>query len=217
MGTIHSPQFAGEFFRRIWLILVVAAVLAFAISGETTADANGSEKTSDRPIYQYVGRNGVVVFTDDLSRIPAEYRSAAKVVKLPPVIKIPEPLPQPKAESPSFSTRMREWFQNLSPEYRFVIVKILPILILSLWGLNFLRKRTDSVFMKLLLRLGIWAIVILSVYLCYFIFIRVEAAKLIGTIRGGSDLISLPKQKAEELKKNEADRLKSIEGIANQK
>jgi hypothetical protein len=164
-----------------------------------------------------VGPNGTPVFTDDPSRIPAEYRSSAQVVELPPAIRMPEPPPPPKPEPPSFSDRMRAWVQSLSPEYRLIVVGIVPILIVSLWVLNFLRKRSESAIAKLSLRMGMMAILFLSVYLCYFIFMRAQAAKLIGSVPGGNEIISSPKQKAEDLKKDEADRLNAIEDIANQK
>jgi hypothetical protein len=112
---------------------------------------------------------------------------------------------------------MRAWVQSLSPEYRLIVVGIVPILIVSLWVLNFLRKRSESAIAKLSLRMGMMAILFLSVYLCYFIFMRAQAAKLIGSVPGGNEIISSPKQKAEDLKKDEADRLNAIEDIANQK
>ncbi|MEK6683209.1 MAG: hypothetical protein AABY46_00950, partial [Nitrospirota bacterium] len=148
--------------------------------------------------------------------IPAEYRMSANVVDLPLAIQLPEPPPTSKPESPSFSTRMRNWFQTQPPEYQLIIVRIIPILILSLWVLNFFRKRSESVFAKLLLRMGMLAIVILSAYLCYSILMRAQAEKWIGAVPGVSDLISSPRQRAEEFKKGEADRLKSLEDIANQ-
>ncbi len=203
--------------NRIPLIVAALLILAWVESGQPVAAGSGSEKPSDRPIYRYVDPNGTPVFTDDLSRIPTEYRSSAKVVDLPPAIKLPEPPPPPKPDPPSFSTRLREWFQSQPPEYRAIIAGIIPILILSLWVLNFLRKRSESSFAKLSLRMGMMAILILSAYLCYFLFIRAQAGKLIGAVPEGSDFISSPKQKAEELKKDEADRLNSIEDLANQK
>jgi hypothetical protein len=130
---------------------------------------------------------------------------------------MPEPSPPPKPEPPSFSIRMRTWFQAQPPEYRLIIIGILPVLVLSLWVFSFFRRRTESMFVKVSLRVGIMAILILSAYLIYFIFIRVQAAKLIGSVPGGNEIISSPRQKAEDLKKDEADRLKTIEDIANQK
>jgi hypothetical protein len=203
--------------KRIPLIAAVLLILAFVGSGRSIASGKDSEKTSDRPIYRYVGPNGTPVFTDDPSRIPAEYRSSAQVVELPPAIRMPEPPPPPKPEPPSFSDRMRAWVQSLSPEYRLIVVGIVPILIVSLWVLNFLRKRSESAIAKLSLRMGMMAILFLSVYLCYFIFMRAQAAKLIGSVPGGNEIISSPKQKAEDLKKDEADRLNAIEDIADQK
>ncbi len=202
--------------NRIPLILLGLLVLAFVESTESAASA-ASPKASDRPIYRYVDRNGTPVFTDDLSRIPAEYRPSAKIVDLPPAIKMPEPLPLPKPQPPSFSSRLQAWFQSQPSEYRLIVVGIIPILVLSLWVLSFLRKRFDSPFIKLSLRMGMMAILVLSAYLCYFILIRTQAGRLIGAVPGGSDIISSPKQKAEDLKKDEADRLKLIEGIADQK
>jgi len=202
--------------RRVLLILFVLFAVAFSASGRSIAGANGSGKGSPPPIYRYVDRNGVEVFTDDLSRVPAEYRSSAKAVELPPEIKMPEPLSasQPAA---SFSARVREWVGRQPPGYRLILVGVLPVLVVSLWGLSFLRKRSESAFVKISLRLGMMAIVILSAYLCYFIFIRVQAESLNGDVSEGSESISSTRQKAEELKKEEAGRLKAIEDITNQK
>ncbi|HEY5595200.1 MAG TPA: hypothetical protein VIL61_08625 [Nitrospiria bacterium] len=203
--------------RRIPLILVALMVLAFVGSEKSVAAATDSGKAADRPIYGYMDRDGTHVFTDDLSRIPAEYRTSAKVVDLPPAIKIPEPSPPPKPAPPSFPSRLRSWFQSQPSEYRLILAGIIPIMILSLWALQFFRRRSESAFAKMSLRLGMLAVLIASVYLCYFIFMRVQAGRLIGAVPGGSDFISSPKQRAEELKKDEADRLKTIEDIANQK
>jgi hypothetical protein len=203
--------------RRIPLIAAVLLILAFVGSEVSIAAGKDSEKASDRPIYRYVGPNGTPVFTDDPSRIPAEYRSSAKVVELPPAIKMPEPAPLPKPPPTSFSARIRAWIQSQPPEYRLIMVGMIPVLVLSLWVLSFLRKRSDSAFVKLSLRMGMMAILFLSAYLCYFIFMRAQAAKLIGSVSGGNEIIASPKQKAEDLKKDEADRLNTIEDIANQK
>jgi hypothetical protein len=196
-------------------LLILAALLIFAFV-ETAAAEDSSAQPSDPPIYRYVDPNGTPVFTDDLSRVPAEFRSSAKVVELPPLIKMPAPPPIQPAP-PSFSIRMRTWFQAQPLEYRLIIVGVLPVLVLSLWVLSFLRGRTESVFVKMSLRLGMLAILFLSAYLAYFIFMRAQAAKWIGSVPGGNEIISSPKQKAEDLKKDEADRLKTIEDIANQK
>ncbi|MBI3810593.1 MAG: hypothetical protein HY283_00065 [Nitrospirae bacterium] len=203
--------------KTVPLILLVLLFFAFDESGKSIAAATDFGKASDRPIYRYAGPNGTPVFTDDPSRIPAEYRSSTQVVELPPLIKMPEPPPPPKPDPLSFATRLREWIQSQPPEYRLIIIGVLPVLILSLGVLSFLRKRVESAFLKTSLRLGMLAIVVLSAYLCYFIFMRAQAAKLMGSIPGGNEIISSPKQKAEDLKKGEAGRLKTIENIANQK
>jgi len=192
-------------------------ILALVGSGESFAAAKDSGKALDKPFYRYLDRNGLEVFTDDPSNIPVEYQSSAKVVELPPAIKMPEPPPLPKPEPPSFPTRVGEWIQSQPPAYRLILVGVIPVLVLSLWALNFFRTRSDSAFVKLLLRMGMLAIMILSAYLCYFILMRVQAVKLIGSVPGGTGIISSPKQRAEELKKDEADRLKTIEDVANQK
>jgi hypothetical protein len=197
-----------------WLILAVLPVFAIV---ETAAAADPSAKPPEHPIYRYVDPNGTPVFTDDLSRVPPQFRSSAKVVELPPLIKLPEPSPPPKPEPPSFSIRMRAWFQAQPWEYRLIIVGVLPVLVLSLSVLSFLRGRTENAFIKTSLRLGMLAILFLTVYLSYFILVRVQATKLIGSVPGGNEIISSPKQKAEGLKKDEADRLKKLEDIANQK
>ncbi len=98
-----------------------------------------------------------------------------------------------------------------------MIVAVLPTALLSLWLLNFLQKLTDVAFVKISLRLGMLAIVISTAYLCYFIYLRVQAEQLGGTVSMGTEPISSSRQKAEELKKDESDRLKTIEDTANQK
>lgn len=203
--------------KTVPLILLALLFFTFAESGKLIAAGKDSGKALDKPFYRYVDRNGLEVFTDDPSRIPTEYRSSAKVVELSPAIKMPEPLPPPKPEPPSFSARMGEWLQSQPSEYRLIVIGIIPVLVLSLWFLSFLRKRSDSVFVKLSLRMGMLAILVLSAYLCYFIFMRTQVAKLIGSVPGGNEILSSPKQKAEDLKKDEANRLKTIEDIANQK
>jgi len=195
-------------------ILTVLVVLAIP---EMAGAANPSAQPPDRPIYRYVGPNGTPVFTDDLSRVPDKFRSSAKAVKLPPAVKLPEPPPPLKAEPPSFSTRISAWFQSQPPGFRLIIAVILPVLVLSLWLMIFLRGRTESVFVKIFLRFGMLTILILSAYLAYSVFVRAQATKLMGSVPGGNELIASPKQKAEELKKDEAARLKTIEDIANQK
>ena len=203
--------------KRTPIILIAVAVLAFVASEKTSMGAEDSGKDSDRPFYRYVDRNGVEVFTDDLSRIPAKYRSSAKVVELPPVVRIPNTPPTPKILSPSFTTRLRNWVESQPAAYRVVILAVLPTALLSLWVLNFLKKLTDVRFVKIALRLGMLAIVISTAYLCYFIYFRVQAEQLRGTISVETEPVSSTRQKAEELKKDEADRLKAIEDTANQK
>ena len=199
--------------KRIRILLVSAAVLAFAASEGSIAAA----RASDPPIYRYIDRHGGTAFTNDLSRIPAEYRGSATIVELPPAVTVPAPTPPPQPAPSSFSVRLREWFQARPAGYRLIIVGVLPPLIVSLWAMNFFRKRSDSLFVKMSLRLGMLGILVLSAYLCYFIFAQGEAGRLIGTVPGAQDLTAFPKQRAEELKKDEADRLKTIEDIGNQR
>jgi Domain of unknown function (DUF4124) len=196
---------------------MAAALLAFVVSEESIAAAKDSEKATDPPIYRYVDRQGRTVFTNDLSRIPAEFRPSATIVELPPAVTLPAPKPPPQPKPPSFSTRVREWIQSQPPAYRLILVGVVPVLILSLWVMHFLRKRSDSAGVKFSLRMGMLVMLFLSAYLCYVIFIRAQASRLIGSVPGGNEIISSPKEKAKALKKDEADRLKSIENIANQK
>jgi hypothetical protein len=202
---------------RTSIILIAVAVLAFVMSGETAIGAMDSENAADRPIYRYVDRNGVEVFTDDLSRVPAKYRSSAKVVELPPAVRMPTSPSPPKTEPPSFATRLRKWVESQPAAYQVVILAVLPTALLSLWLLNFLRKLTDVGLVRISLRLGMLAIVISTAYLCYFIYLRVQAERLNGAVSVDTEPVSSTRQKAEELKKDEADRLKAIENTANQK
>jgi len=203
--------------KRILFTLFVLLALAYSVSGEAIPGAKDSKNAADRPIYRYVDRNGVEVFTDDPSRIPAKYRSSAKVVELPPAVKMPEAPSPSKPVSPSFATRLRKWVERQPAAYQVIILGVLPIAILSLWVLNFLKKLTDLAMVKLALRLGMLAIVISTAYLCYYIYLRVQAEQWTGPVSMETQPVSSSRQKAEELKKDEADRLKTLEDTANQK
>lgn len=216
MGGMAPPS-NGTDLKRIPIILIAAAVLAFVVCEECIADSKDSEKPSDDPIYRYVDQHGRTAFTNDLSRIPAEYRPSATIVELPPAVNVPSPKPPPQPKPPSFSTRVREWILSQPPGYRLILIGVVPVLIFSLWVMRFLRKRSESTWVKLALRLGMIVMLFLSAYLCYIIIIRTEASKLIGSVPGGNEIISSPKEKAKALKRDEADRLKTIEDLANQK
>ena len=174
--------------------------------------AAGTEKP-DSPVYRYIDRDGILNFTDDPGRIPPEYQSSAEIVELPPAIKMPESVPVPPPEKPSFLTRTRTWFAGWPGEYLLVGGGILPLAALSVWVLLFFRKRVDSPFMKVLLRIGMVAIIMASLYLCYFLIMRAQATKWIGPIPEGSDLRSLPKRLIESLEQQESERLKRIDEV----
>lgn len=195
--------------KGIPFLLTVVFVLVFLETAVLSAD-------SDRPFYRYVDRNGVEVFTDDLSRVPAEYRSSAKIVVLPPAVKMPAPGAPSHPAPTSFMTRLRKWVEGQPAAYRVMIVGVLPMALLSVWVLYFLRKHTDVPFVKFLLRLGMLAIVVSTAYLCYFIYLRVQAGQVHAVISVGTEGISSPQEKAKELKKDEADRLKRIEETVDQ-
>jgi hypothetical protein len=203
--------------RPVPLSLLVFLVFAFVSPMDSATSADLADKPSDRPFYRYVDRNGVEVFTDDLSRIPAKYRSSAKIVELPPAVRMPASSPPTKTVPPSFTTRLRKWVESQPAAYRVVILAVLPTALLSLWALNFLKKLTDVRLVKIALRLGMLAIVISTAYLCYFIYLRVQAEQLSGTISVEPEPVTSTRQKAEDLKQDEADRLKTIEDTANQK
>jgi len=203
--------------KRTPIILIAVAILTLVMSGGSAIGGKDSKNGADRPIYRYVDRNGVEVFTDDLSRIPAKYRPSAKVVELPPAIRTPESSPTSKPAPPTFTTRLRRWVESQPAAYRLLILAVLPTALLSLWLLNFLLKLTDVVFVKISLRMGMLAIVISTAYLCYFIYLRVQTERLTGAFTVGSEPVSSIRQQAEELKKDEADRLKTIEDVANPK
>lgn len=203
--------------KRVLFILVVLQALAFSVSGDANAAAMDSESAGDRPIYRYVDRNGVEVYTDDLSRIPAKYRSSAKVVELPPAVKMPEAPSPSRPVPPSFMTRLQRWIKRQPAAYRVVMLAVLPTAFLSLWLLNFLRNLTDVKLVRIALRLGMLAIVVSTGYLCYFVYLRVQAEQLGGAVSVETEPVSSTRQKAEELKKDESDRLKTIEDTVNQK
>ena len=203
--------------RNVSLSLLVLLVLAFVTPVELTISADLSQKTLDQPIYRYVDQNGVTVYTDDLSRIPAKYRSSAKEVELPPAVRMPASPPPTETAPRSFMTRLRNWVESQPAAYQVMILAVLPTALLSLWVLKFLQKLTEVAIVKLILRLGMLAIVISTAYLCYLIYLRVQAERLSGTVSVVTEPVSSTRQKAEELKKDEADRLKAIEDTANQK
>ena len=202
---------------RVTLILFSASVLALVLSGGSATGGKDSKNAADRPFYRYVDKNGVTVFTDDLSRVPAQYRSSAKIVELPPAVRMPGSPPPPKTAPPSFMTRLQKWVESQPAAYRVIILAVVPTALLSLWLLNFLKKLTDVAIVRISLRVGMLAIVISTAYLCYFIYLRVQAEQLRGAVSVETEPIASPRQKAEELKKDEADRLKAIESITNQK
>ena len=193
-----------------WVPFIVGVAL-FLILGESTGAA-----ASDRPIYRYADPNGTLFFTDDLSKIPPEQRSAAKRVELPPAIKIPEPTP-PQTEKPSWPARTQAWYEGLPAEYQWALGGILPLTIMTVWVLSFLRKRSEPRVVKVLLRIAMMGVVVGSTYLCYFLIMRAQAAKLTGMIPTGSGLQTTPQQILEPLKKQESDRFKRLEDIADQK
>lgn len=197
----------GEALKRLGIALLMVLLM--------TRPGSAGSLTSDRPIYQYLDRNGTWVFTDDLSHVPAEYRSSAKLVELPPALKIPEPAPPPKPKT--FSLWTPTGINGWPAEYKLVLGGILPMAILVLWALHFFRKRSESLATKILLRLGMMGLVIITLYLCYFLFLRAQAGRLIGAMPGVSDLPSVTQQQVETLQKQQEDRLKAIEDIADQK
>jgi len=194
------------------LILGGLTVLGLIAVGESAAFPGPSREAPDAPIYRYTDPQGNTVFTNDLSKIPSELRSSAQAVELPPAVTMSEPPPPPP---PPLTTRLRDWFDKRPTGYRLILIGVLPPLILSLWVLNYFRKRSDSLFLKMSMRLGMIGIVILSAYLCYFIFVRFEASRLSVTVPDEGNGTFSPRQKAEELKKDEADRLKTIENLAD--
>ncbi|MBI3611073.1 MAG: hypothetical protein HY204_10295 [Nitrospirae bacterium] len=110
-----------------------------------------------------------------------------------------------------------EWFEALPWEYQWALGGILPALILAVWLLNFFRKQSDSVWVLILLRTGMLAIVILSAYLCYFILIRIQVGRLMETTPAGTNVLTAPKQLEDQLKKQEEERLKRLEEVAEPK
>jgi len=188
---------------RLLSILFGAAVLAIAVPGASAADAVVDAQTSHQQMYQYTDRNGVTAFTNDPSRIPAEFRATAKTVNLPPLLRAPDSNLQPAPEAPSLVTRIRNWNARLSLRDRLLFYGILPTVVVLLSALSVLRRRTDTASVKFALRVGMVGIVILSVGLGYVMFMRVQATTLTDGLTDGSDMISsfqtTGKQQANEL------------------
>jgi Domain of unknown function (DUF4124) len=192
-------------FSALMVLGLIAAVAPWA-------DAKPSRDSADAPIYRYTDREGRTVFTNDLEGLPADLRSSAEAVDLPPAVTMAEPAPPPP---PGLATRIHRWFVRQPTEFRLVLVGVLPPLLLSLWVLHYLRKRAESLFLKTSLRVAMLAVVAVSAYLCYFLFVRYEASHMSVTVLDETPGGISPRQKAEELKKDEADRLKTIENIAD--
>jgi hypothetical protein len=195
---------SGHFsFQCLLSMLFGAAVLTVIVVGTPLADADGDESTPDQPVYQYTDRNGVMAFTNDLSRIPAEYRAAAKAVNLPPLFKTPDSNPQPAPEPPSLVARMRSWNAHLSLRDRLLFYGLLPAAVVLLSVLSVLRRRTDNASLKFALWVGMVGILLLSVSVGYLMFLRMQAATLTGEVmdenNDESDLVSSLKQQAIEL------------------
>ena len=184
---------------RRFSILFGAAVLAIAVPGTSAADAGVDGQTSQQQMYQYTDRNGVAAFTNDPSRIPAEYRATSKTVNLPPLFRAPDSNPQPEPESPSLVTRIRNWNTRLSLRDRLFFYGILPTVVVLLSALSVLRRRTHNASVKFALRVGMGGIVLFSVALGYVMFIRVQATPLTDGLTDGSDMISSVKHQANEL------------------
>jgi hypothetical protein len=188
-------------FRRLSLAMIVAAALVAGFPGLSAADPTAQGSDPDRPIYQYTDQHGGVAFTDDPSHIPVQARSTAKTVKLPPLIKIPDPAPQPQPQPdpPSLFSRIQSWFDRLTTGSRLILAGILPIAILLLAGLSFLRRRTDSTIIRIALRLGMAAIVLLSVSVSYVVVMHAQAATLTGSVLHGDDLATSLTQEGKAL------------------
>lgn len=169
-------------FRRLLSVLFGAAVLTVIVVETPMAYADGDETTPEQPIYQYTDQNGVAAFTNDLSRIPAEYRAAAKTVNLPPLLKTHDSSPQPAQEPTPLITRIRDWNARHSFRDRLLFYGLLPAVVVLLSALSVLRRRTDNASVKFALRVGMVGIVLLSVSLGYVMFMRVQAATLTGAV-----------------------------------
>lgn len=181
---------------RLLSILFGAALLAIAVTGTSAADAGVDAQTSHQQMYQYTERNGVTAFTNDPSRIPAEYRAAAKTVNLPPLLRAPDSNPQPAPESLSLVTRIRDWNARLSLRDRLLFYGILAAVVALLLILSVLRRRTNKASVKFALRVGMAGIVLLSVALGYVMFMRVQATSLTDGLTDGSNMISSFKYQA---------------------
>ena len=170
---------------------------------------------ADSPIYSYTNREGTEVFTNDPEQIPAEYRSSSKKITLPSTMLIPPPSPLNK-EASAFQ-RAGNWFKGLSPLNRVMVVGILPLAVLSGWAFMFFRKHTDSPSMKLFFKLGMVVLVMSTLYLFYFLYMKNQAEKLFGPVPAGTDIKAIPRMMIEPIQKKEEDRFRKIEEIANER
>jgi len=206
---------AGQHFKRLLLMVAVAAIPAGVIACGSIAVAGDEEEASHTPIYRYKDEHGSVVFTNDLSRVPAESRSSATAVDLPPLHKAKEFSPSVEQETTSLLSQAQDWFRNLSPT-RWLIGVILGALIVTLWGLNFVSKRTERPIVRLAFRLGMLTIVLVSAYLCYMIVVSAQTVSLFGVKTEGRDPLAEINRAIESTHVDETNRLNAIVGLPNQ-
>ena len=175
------------------------------------------EAKEDAAIYRYTDKNGMEVFTDDLSNVPPRYRNSARKVVLPPEIR--EPLP-PAVNAPAAPEKLPETkFFSLSSwpwEYQLVLGGVLPVAFISLWALHSFRRRTENPLLKILLKMGIIAIVLAMTYLCYFLVLRHQFQKFQSALPPGTKTINSPQDLTDSINASEQNRLKKLEDIANE-
>ncbi len=125
--------------------------------------------------YRYTHKDGTVVFTDDPEKIPMEYRKSSTPVSLPPLLTIPAHKSPPTAKGPSPIKQFKSWYGGLSPLSQLAIGGVFPVVMISLWAFYFLGAKTQNPAAKLILKLSMGLVIVGSVYLLYFIFMKTRA------------------------------------------
>ncbi|HSG06438.1 MAG TPA: DUF4124 domain-containing protein, partial [Nitrospiria bacterium] len=190
-------------------------LIFLAIPGGWALPAYAEGEDPKQEIYRYTHEDGSIVFTDDPLKIPEKYRERAVPVELSPLMTIPAPTPVPDPKAPSRLNRFKGWYGALNPWTKITVGGVLPILGLSLWGVYYLSGRTSNPSARLILKLMMALIVATSAYLLYFFLMKTQMEQMTRDLPIKIDTSAPPSQMLEPVKKEEENRLRRIEEIAD--
>ncbi len=199
--------------RQIGIAIGLAALLSILAPAPSEA---GDRNPPDRPIYRYTDSNGTIVYTDHLSLVPPSYRSSARGVELPPLLMLPGGPGPSSARADSLIDRAKETFRGWPTEVRLAVGGVLPVALLSLWALNFLRKRSEGALTRIFLRIGMVGILLATAAICYVLFIRGPASKWTGGFSTTGAGLPIPESILDPLKRAEGDRFRKIEKLTQE-